>query len=393
MKNIFVFVLFCLFPAMLNGQTEIAPIIRAYRLDAEDCNDGQFYLGEFVIGVYEISANILGTHANYRGWKIIIGKGWGIGSPKIEEVFNNIGGRFFYKQDENNRFHLWWDSEFSSECDYTWAPYIRVEYQAGGWTPTFTEPSRADGFFVSEPTYTKTGDLYVGATNVAGEYGAGNKLFFGGTDSNTDPTEIYRYAVSKDVTQLRVRIGDALSNGDKFIVGSSGNSAGEWTSNFIVTAGGRVGIKKESPEYELDVAGTIRATEIKVEANGNTADFVFDDNYPLRTLDEVEEFIKTKGHLPSIPSAESMEKNGVNLSEMNKLLLQKIEELTLYAIEKGKEVRELKEDRTREAEVREELEAEVKRQKSEMKELKEINRNTVDRLAKIEALLMDDKQQ
>ena len=83
----------------------------------------------------------------------------------------------------------------------------------------------------------------------------------------------------------------------------------------------------------ITASGTIRATEIKVEANGQTADFVFDSSYQLRDLQEVEAFIRENKHLPEIPSASEMESNGVNLAEMNKLLLQKIEELTLYAIE------------------------------------------------------------
>ena len=86
---------------------------------------------------------------------------------------------------------------------------------------------------------------------------------------------------------------------------------------------------------DLDVAGTLVATEIKVEAQ--TADFVFEEDYPLRPLDEVEAFIKTNKHLPEIPSAKQMETDGVNVAEMNKLLLQKIEELTLYMLEMKRE--------------------------------------------------------
>ena len=87
--------------------------------------------------------------------------------------------------------------------------------------------------------------------------------------------------------------------------------------------------------------GTIRASEIRVEAQ--TADFVFENDYELRSLEEVETFINDNGHLPDIPSAAEMEKDGVGLAEMNKLLLQKIEELTLYVIELKKEIKEIKE--------------------------------------------------
>ena len=107
---------------------------------------------------------------------------------------------------------------------------------------------------------------------------------------------------------------------------------------------GNVGIgKTPDSSIKLDVAGTIRAEEILVEANGQTADFVFAEDYNLKPLSEVEAFIKTNKHLPEIPSATEMEAHGVNLAEMNKLLLQKVEELTLYQIEKDKEVQELEE--------------------------------------------------
>jgi len=95
------------------------------------------------------------------------------------------------------------------------------------------------------------------------------------------------------------------------------------------------------PTHRFEVDGTIRATEIRVEAQ--TADFVFEDDYELRPLEEVESFINDNGHLPDIPSAAEMEKDGVGLAEMNKLLLQKIEELTLYVIELKKEIKEIKE--------------------------------------------------
>ena len=110
----------------------------------------------------------------------------------------------------------------------------------------------------------------------------------------------------------------------------------------IILPSGNVAIGKTSTDYKLDVAGTIRADEILVEANGQTADFVFSDTYNLKDLSEVEDYIKTHKHLPDIPSATQMEEQGVNLAEMNKLLLQKVEEMMLYLIKKEKEINKLK---------------------------------------------------
>ncbi|WP_285060268.1 hypothetical protein [Pedobacter ginsengisoli] len=101
-------------------------------------------------------------------------------------------------------------------------------------------------------------------------------------------------------------------------------------------ANGNVGIGVLNATEKLSVKGKIRAQEVKIEMNG-WPDFVFGKDYLLPTLQETEKHIKEKGRLPGIPSAAEVEKNGIELGDMNKKLLQKIEELTLYLIEMKKE--------------------------------------------------------
>lgn len=95
---------------------------------------------------------------------------------------------------------------------------------------------------------------------------------------------------------------------------------------------GNVGIGTSNPTKELEVNGTIRSKEVIVEAT-NWPDYVFEEDYDLPTLSEIEAFIKANKHLPEVPSAKEMEANGISLGEMNMLLLKKIEELTLHTIE------------------------------------------------------------
>ncbi len=117
---------------------------------------------------------------------------------------------------------------------------------------------------------------------------------------------------------------------------------GSLSEKMRINSTGNVGIGTAFPAEKLSVNGKIRAHEIKVEITG-WSDFVFAKDYKLPTLQETEKHIKEKGHLPGIPSAEEVEKNGVELGDMNKKLLQKIEELTLYLIEKDKKIRVIEE--------------------------------------------------
>ncbi|MDQ0638311.1 hypothetical protein QF042_001876 [Pedobacter sp. W3I1] len=111
------------------------------------------------------------------------------------------------------------------------------------------------------------------------------------------------------------------------------------TNNSFVISGtnGNVGIGTASLSEKLSVEGKIRAREIKVES-ALWPDYVFEAHYPIISLKNLDLYIKENKHLPGMPSAKEVAANGIELGEMNKKLLEKIEELTLHLIEKDKKI-------------------------------------------------------
>jgi len=136
------------------------------------------------------------------------------------------------------------------------------------------------------------------------------------------------------------------------MTGTYGNSLQFWAydqtncpnglcaNRMTITDEGNVGIGTY-PGVKLDVAGVVRAHEVKVCLNKG-CDYVFSDDYKLMNLNDLSNFIKTNKHLPEVAPAREMEAEGINLSEMQAKLLQKIEELTLYVIALKNEIDELK---------------------------------------------------
>ena len=148
-----------------------------------------------------------------------------------------------------------------------------------------------------------------------------------------------------------------------FTDGGLNNSA-----SIILDATGNVGIGTTNPgEYKLAVAGKIHATEIQVDALP-WPDFVFTPTYNLRTLTEIEAFVKQNQHLPDVPSQAQVASEGISLGEMNAILLQKIEELTLYVIEQERKIEKVEDEN-----------AELKTMKAEFEEIKQLITLTINK--------------
>lgn len=124
-----------------------------------------------------------------------------------------------------------------------------------------------------------------------------------------------------------------------WIVGNNGTiGIGQFTSQLPAD-----GVAQDGEKYKLFVKDGIRTEKVKVDiADSNGwADYVFEKDYKLMPLNEVEKFINKNGHLPEVPTTEEAIKNGIELKAMNILLLKKIEELTLYNIEQQKRIEAL----------------------------------------------------
>jgi hypothetical protein len=109
--------------------------------------------------------------------------------------------------------------------------------------------------------------------------------------------------------------------------------------NELTLNNGRVGIGTMVPDATLMVKGTIHAQEVKVDLNVPGPDYVFEKAYALRPLSELQKFVKQNRHLPEVASANTMAKDGINIIELNMVMLKKIEELTLYLLEKDREIK------------------------------------------------------
>ncbi|UOY08074.1 hypothetical protein L0P88_05835 [Muricauda sp. SCSIO 64092] len=201
---------------------------------------------------------------------------------------------------------------------------------------------------------TTTDNIGIGTSNPGAKLHVNNgNNSYGTILANADESSFSLYAktittqpINVESFRLGLKYNNDENNGYISFYRGGGTSGGfigfatNGSERLRILTNGNVGIGTSSTgSHKLAVDGSIGAREIKVEATG-WSDFVFEDDYELRTLEEVEEHISENGHLPEIPSEAEVTENGINLGEMNAKLLQKIEELTLYLIEQNKENQE-----------------------------------------------------
>jgi len=137
----------------------------------------------------------------------------------------------------------------------------------------------------------------------------------------------------------KIRLGSYNNQGwsewESFYTSANANNAiTDWTAKSVYVID-KLGIGTTSPKEALSVKGKIFAQEIKVTtAATDWPDYVFAEGYKLLSLQETAKFIEEHKHLPGVPQAAEIEENGLSLGEMNRILMQKVEELTLHLIEK-----------------------------------------------------------
>lgn len=133
-----------------------------------------------------------------------------------------------------------------------------------------------------------------------------------------------------------------------------------------ITSGGSVGIGTPVPQSKLSVNGTVTAKQVKVTQTG-WPDYVFDSAYILPSLSSITAFIKAEHHLPDIPSTKEIESRGLDLGDMQKKQMQKIEELILYIININKKQQAMELQVKQLAAANKKLNAQIRKLKAELK--------------------------
>ena len=225
----------------------------------------------------------------------------------------------------------------------------------------FISPVHAEWSWVGDDVYTlgnvgigttAPGSLlhtYVsGASNLLNtqQTGAGN--YYAAVKATGDDSDTAIFAFDDSYSGVAAYTGKGgmqVGGGNAFISAATAGADIEFYAGgtgagnlaMFIADDGNVGIGITNPEYKLAVKGTIAASEIKVVDTSGWADFVFNDDYNLPSLETVESYIKKEKHLPDVPSAKEIEKDGLSMSAMMAKQMQKIEELTLYLIEMKKQ--------------------------------------------------------
>ena len=198
------------------------------------------------------------------------------------------------------------------------------------------------GVGTNSPSY----DLHIYRNSPSiGLYDVANEVTSGSITGDSADLVIVAYRKNQLATN---RAGNLIlqvnSAGLPFVAGNVGIGTYSPAAKLHIASNVMIGSGSPAAGYLLSVNGKIMSEEVRVELDGDWPDYVFKNDYHLPSLSAIEKFIRLNHHLPNIPAAGKVAAEGFDLGDMNKRLLEKIEELTLYLIQLNKEVEGLKKD-------------------------------------------------
>jgi hypothetical protein len=314
---------------------------RTLATDSEDAQGINYLLlHEIYTGTLSMERHVVGTISAIRGSATASNRRWTVEVSTSTAYNTNTGSLIYYNEPTrlvtlvyNSKTYLAVEVANSSSLFY----FTFTGYAANETLQLVTDNVVSSVVAFSPNPIGIQGNLSLGTTS------ANARLDIAGGPAWTDN------GWSKSIKLYPSNAIEFAGATRSFGVGASGNNFyfshvntnGTGPANYYMMVDGNtgnigIGHTATAPSYKLSVEGTVGARKVKV-TQAAWSDFVFHDNYKLPSLMEVENFVKKNKHLPGIPSEDEVVKDGVDVGEMDKLLLQKIEELTLYIIDLKKE--------------------------------------------------------
>lgn len=261
-----------------------------------------------------------------------VGVGTSTPGAKLEvsgDIFGSLDNSVITIKDDNiGLVKKWADSG-------VWAVGYNYCHRFGRWSTASLIGNVSSGSFTEQMRIANNGYVGIGTTN------PGSKLVIadGNNGVSINSGDVSGLGFNRNVSDGAIYnpnlSGWQFSARDERFSLEGYNGAAHNLLN--VLKNGNVGIGTTNPDQKLTVKGKIHAEEIIIDL-AVPADYVFKPNYKLMPLHQVEQFVKTNSHLPEIPSTNEITKNGLSMGEMQNKLLQKVEELTLYAIQQNKKI-------------------------------------------------------
>ena len=195
--------------------------------------------------------------------------------------------------------------------------------------------------------YVESGSVGIGTSNPVEKFQIGDRWTFHNGGSKIIGYNFNYNGGSKRIVDGTACILGFSPNGSFSVKTAPTGTAGSsitWTKGIYLSNDGMVGIGTTNPSEALTIRGNIKCEQIEVVDNVPASDFVFEKDYSLMSLPELETYVNKNHHLPEIPSAADFKANGYNMNDMDDLLLRKVEELTLYIIAQQKLIDKLLKD-------------------------------------------------
>ena len=246
---------------------------------------------EMVQATFAIDCNLFGNNNANPTWHNAPGKLF----PSCPETFVGIGN-----MDPQKGLHVTSEALFESFAEFTYTASVENGLSVG------TEPSEFSKFKVRNTARPCAIEI-----NQVGNNLMHNKLLF--MEYDNPATEVFKIV----------------------------NTAFSTQPLFFLEGNGRLTIHNGTQKiFQLNPDGVLRTRTVKVDTD-NWPDYVFKRDYELLALSQVKAYIDANGHLPEVPSAEQTESEGIDVGEMNKILLKKVEELTLYLLQQEERIKGL----------------------------------------------------